>query len=447
MAESSGQPLAGRGAAWRRRQRRLRSWLRHEQQTVAAVLATVSHHSYSKVDTAHDGLRAQRTVTITREEVERATYNVPRHQKTPLPGKRPGLPPEPEPLGRAVTDGYVAAQEPLQVVPSLVGGDNIDGTTLQFFLEHCLKMKMLLEEEERRKEEEREKEKALTARARSSASSGPKRSRKKRRKKKAPRGFRSRSSLSGALCCPLVVGRPEMLGIMASMYQKDSSALFVDSGSGMCKAGYGLRFVFPSVVVRRDMLGIMAGTYQKDSYTLLVDIGGMLCTSHCVSFPVVRPKMPCILAGMDQKDLRVFKVVNIPVVAQRLFPWSRRARGQGGRCPVMLVFPSMADPCLSASWSVWMWPRSSLFRQWHDCYWCAGYDAFALCSLRLSAGPWSLHRCSSWTRLWACLSWFNDRCRGPDSAYWLEVPQLQLIFKDVDFPVVAQRLSHRPDDR
>ena len=33
------------GAAWRRRQRRLRSWWRHEQQTVAAVLATFQHHS------------------------------------------------------------------------------------------------------------------------------------------------------------------------------------------------------------------------------------------------------------------------------------------------------------------------------------------------------------------------------------------------------------------
>ena len=31
-----------------------------------------------------------------------------------------------------------------------------------------------------------------------------------------------------------------------------------------------------------------------------------------------------------------------------------------------------------------------------------------------------------------------DRCRGPDSEYRLEVPQLQLIFKDVDFTVVAQ---------
>ena len=36
----------------------------------------------------------------------------------------------------------------------------------------------------------------------------------------------------------LVVERPEMLGIMAGMYQKDSSTLFVESGSGMCKAGF-----------------------------------------------------------------------------------------------------------------------------------------------------------------------------------------------------------------
>ena len=105
-----------------------------------------------------------------REGVEHEQYG-PRAQKPPLP-------PEPEPLGRAVTDGYVAAQAPLPVVPSMAGGDNIDGTTLGFLLEHCLKLKMLEEEEERRKEEEKEKEKALIVRARSSASSGPKRSRK-----------------------------------------------------------------------------------------------------------------------------------------------------------------------------------------------------------------------------------------------------------------------------
>ena len=60
--DASGQPTA----AWRRRQRRLRSWWRHEQQSIAAVLATVSHHSYPKVDTAKGALRGQTTATSTR---------------------------------------------------------------------------------------------------------------------------------------------------------------------------------------------------------------------------------------------------------------------------------------------------------------------------------------------------------------------------------------------
>ena len=51
------------GAATRRRQRRLRSWWRQEQQSIAAVLATVSHHSYPKVDTANAALRGQKTGT------------------------------------------------------------------------------------------------------------------------------------------------------------------------------------------------------------------------------------------------------------------------------------------------------------------------------------------------------------------------------------------------
>ena len=45
-AETSGQPAAARGAAWRRRQRRLRSMLRHERQTVAMELAAALHHSW-----------------------------------------------------------------------------------------------------------------------------------------------------------------------------------------------------------------------------------------------------------------------------------------------------------------------------------------------------------------------------------------------------------------
>ena len=60
------------GAAWRRRQRRLRSWWRHEQQTVAAVLATLTHHSHSKVGTANAARRGQKLGTST--EVGPAEY-------------------------------------------------------------------------------------------------------------------------------------------------------------------------------------------------------------------------------------------------------------------------------------------------------------------------------------------------------------------------------------
>ena len=68
------------GAAMRRRQRRLRSWWRHEQQTVAAVLATVTHHSHSKVGTANDAPRGQETVTSTRVGARPGSITDPRPQ-------------------------------------------------------------------------------------------------------------------------------------------------------------------------------------------------------------------------------------------------------------------------------------------------------------------------------------------------------------------------------
>ena len=84
------------------------------------------------------------------------TLDAPRRLKAPLPGTRPGLPPEPEPLGRAVTDGYVAAPVPLLVlvVPSLAGGDVVDATTVSYFLKVALQQKEEVEEEERRKVKE-----------------------------------------------------------------------------------------------------------------------------------------------------------------------------------------------------------------------------------------------------------------------------------------------------
>ena len=59
MDESSRQ-VDGDGAAKRRRLRRLRSWWRHEQQTVAAVLATYQHHSAPRGPrTARTGAREE----------------------------------------------------------------------------------------------------------------------------------------------------------------------------------------------------------------------------------------------------------------------------------------------------------------------------------------------------------------------------------------------------
>ena len=54
MDESSGRPMAARGAAWRRRH--LGSMLRHERQTVAMALAECQHHSAQRQKTA-DGCR------------------------------------------------------------------------------------------------------------------------------------------------------------------------------------------------------------------------------------------------------------------------------------------------------------------------------------------------------------------------------------------------------
>ena len=65
------------GAAWRRRQRRLRQQWRHEQLTLQIFLATVEHHS-------HGAPRSQTTATRTRAE-ERELHTAPRRQEPPQP--------------------------------------------------------------------------------------------------------------------------------------------------------------------------------------------------------------------------------------------------------------------------------------------------------------------------------------------------------------------------
>ena len=83
QVELSSEPqlLTCHGAAWRRRQRRLRSWWRHEQLSIAAALATAHRHSYD---------RKGRKKVVERE-VEHEQKNALRGQCPPLPVKRPGI--------------------------------------------------------------------------------------------------------------------------------------------------------------------------------------------------------------------------------------------------------------------------------------------------------------------------------------------------------------------
>ena len=128
------------GAAMRRRQRRLRSWWRHEQQSIAAVLATVSHHSYPQVDTAYDGLRAQRTVTSTGEVEAHEVNAAPRGQKEPPPGARPGILAELAPQRSDRSLRHSSGGGPLLVVASLaaVADDGVDAATLSFLTARAL---------------------------------------------------------------------------------------------------------------------------------------------------------------------------------------------------------------------------------------------------------------------------------------------------------------------
>ena len=214
---------AGTSSAMRRRQRRLRAML--GRQTVAMELAAALHHSRDAGPETYAGLRAQKTASS---------------------GQRPGVLTEPEPQGGAVTVGYVAAPGPLLSTPSRSSGrphfgpeEGGGGGQEEKYL---AKMKLLND----RVSHDLPLTEAGWAAWRQwmglvPSSSGRRRKRKKRRKGRLPRGvwirrcgqgFHSRSSVSGACTMlftqfPLVVGRPEMLGIMAGTYQKDSCALLM----------------------------------------------------------------------------------------------------------------------------------------------------------------------------------------------------------------------------
>ena len=129
-------------------------------------------------------------------------HAVPRGQKMARAGRvereenyEPRLldPPLPQ---TAATVGYVAAAGPLLVVPSLAGGDSVDGTALRFLLKQTLALQKEEEEKKRRRKELEEEDttvrESLERAQRFLDRAGRKRKRKKRKKKKLPRAPRPR---------------------------------------------------------------------------------------------------------------------------------------------------------------------------------------------------------------------------------------------------------------
>ena len=245
-------PLHGEhaaGAAMRRRQRRLRSWLRHERMTVAMTLAEMTHH------TAPRGPKLARVG----EEVVHNPHEARRGLKSPPPGGRPGILPEPLPQRSDRSWRHFSGDGlPQLAMPSLASAasESVDSATLAFLTRAALEERRKEEKKVEMKEKEAQKVKQVELRARVSAatreldtlllvpfvrrsdqendrvdelqkllvrlqersalltapSKRKKQKKKKKRKRKLPKsssclrirrcgqGFRSRSSLSGAQC-------------------------------------------------------------------------------------------------------------------------------------------------------------------------------------------------------------------------------------------------------
>ena len=211
----SWQPVMS--AAQRRKQRRLRSWYRHEQLTVAAALAMFTHHSAP---------RGQRTARA--REGGSETKNTAEDRRTPPPeehgtqyyglddddsvpelsGGRPGPVLDPGPpvagLRRHTGEAFELVLDP--VVPQL-GRDIMEepGQGAQTFVEHWEELARLaglnpgtMHEEifgpgRRRREREAAEaaEPSEASESRSSNKIGKKGKRRRRRKKKLPKGSSS----------------------------------------------------------------------------------------------------------------------------------------------------------------------------------------------------------------------------------------------------------------
>ena len=412
---------AGTSAAKRSRQRRLRSWWRHECQSVRMALnAAAHHHSAEKVAACqkNSGLRAQ----------------------TSFSAGRPGVLEEPEPRGGAVTDGYVAAPGPLLEVSSMVKGERIDDTALRFLVKKALERQREEEKVQRRKAKEERKlevtallavpmalrtEEQRTIMELSDETHPKRRKKKKRRKMRTPRTSslrgRARRRQRQVLACnagfpghvPLragfpsgVVG-PEMLGIMVGIDQKDSCALIVDPGSVMCKArfaGFSLRFVF-SLVVGRP---VGRSVWTRSTIMYLAGFTGDDAPRAVLPFIVVKPMMLGIMAGVTQveiclKEYRKFgffweMTSHVSVFGSLVRQW-------------ILFYVSLQRPGLCLRLQKTAENPQLQFIDGRR-FSCRGAQADS--RVLLFSRPWFFHSCSSSTRSSSSFSWRRGYSHGLD---------------------------------
>ena len=136
------------GAAKRRRERRQRSWLRHEQLSVKMVLSAALHHSRGVGPELHEAPRGPKTDRAVEEEV-REEHVALEGQKRPPPGERPAPLSEVAGPQAAVTVGYVAADVPRLTPVVMEQGPAHDDSTSAWLLARSLEERQQYEEEVR----------------------------------------------------------------------------------------------------------------------------------------------------------------------------------------------------------------------------------------------------------------------------------------------------------
>ena len=309
----------GPSSARRRRERRLRSWLRHERMTVAMALAEKLHHSAfrthmpKKEEVEQDqALRGQTKASAREGEVHEKDV-ASRSQSTPHPGERPGLPSEPGPQRSDRTVRRSSGDNlPTLALPALAGsaGEVVDSSSLRFLTASALKARREEEEEERKKKEKEKMEERSAVHVEAAVAlerarllleqASKRRKRKKRRKQRTPRT----SSLPS-------LRRPRRRPRRWHAPGWFSSVFLLALCSSLSLAGPRC---FPSrpFWTRRTVTRFFF-TMACARLVLLV-----LFTSRCVFSLVCRPMMLGIKAGMDQTDILALVDTGICMVKVQL---------------------------------------------------------------------------------------------------------------------------------